>query len=327
MIPAAETTLDIFKPLSQWRSVINRSTANVPATCRKGLALYSDERYVRIMARRLIAYTPTSTAKPGQTLKTGAFLLALGNIAHRKGVSSRQLRAAHVLNLADSIAALGLLEPLVVDTRGYILAGSHRLAALEVLAVPQVMERRRYFMRACGLPDDAQPKLEIRDLADKAAMLDHAAFRRRYAEGKVPVHVIEIPASEATSLPLAIEAAENAIRRQYTAEEVQALAARLKKAGYTSRNGRPKKGEKTIVTALESIIGRSPAQVRRLLRANEKKNGPTWQRAVESFARAASRIQRVAEEADSSAEAKAVLSAALAILRTPTGLRVWARRR
>lgn len=282
---------------------------------------------VRPDMRVLIAYQPAKTDAPPQSLKPGTQRIPLVSLAHRQGKSTRQLRAAHVLNLAESIAALGLLEPLIVDVRGHILAGAHRLAALEVLAVPHVMERRRHFMRACGLPDDAQPKPELRDLADKAAMLDHAAFRRRYADGKVPVHVMEIPASEATSLPLAIEAAENAIRRQYTAEEVQALAARLKEAGYTSRNGRPKKGEKTVVMALESIIGRSTAQVRRLLRADEGLDGSTWQRAVESFARAASRVQRVTEEADGSAEAKVMLAAARAILGTPTGQRVWARRR
>ena len=101
---------------------------------------------------------------------------------------------------------------------------------------------------------------------------------------------------------------------------------RLKEAGYTSRNGRPKKGQKTVVAALESIIGRSPAQVRRLLRA-ERQDEPTWERAVESFARAASRVQRMTKEANNSAEAKVMLEAAKAVLGTPTGTLIWARRR
>lgn len=299
----------------------------MPLPAPSGLARGVTTRYALGM-RVVIEYQPTKAEPPAQRLKPGTQLLPLARLAHRKGLSTRKLRAAHILTLAESIAALGLLEPLIVDERGFILAGAHRLAALEVLAVPLPMERRRQFMRACGLPDGAQPLPELRDLADRCAELDHAAFQHHYPAAKVPVHVIEIPAKEVSSLPLAIEAAENAIRRMYNAEEVQALAVRLKEAGYSYRpeGGRPRNGEKAVVPTIGTIIGRSIPQVRRLLRAKQQ-DEPTWDRAVESFARAASRIQRVAEEANSSTEAKVMLEAARAVLATPTGKVIWARRR
>ena len=46
---------------------------------------------------------------------------------------TRPLNEDHVQALSESIAVLGLLEPLVVDKRSRLLAGGHRLAALYVL--------------------------------------------------------------------------------------------------------------------------------------------------------------------------------------------------
>ena len=44
--------------------------------------------------------------------------------------NTRELQQQHVAALAESIAVLGLLEPLVVDQGGRLLAGGHRLAAI-----------------------------------------------------------------------------------------------------------------------------------------------------------------------------------------------------
>jgi hypothetical protein len=77
---------------------------------------------------------------------------------------------------------------------------------------------------------------------------------------------------------------------------------------------------------LETILGRSPAQVRRLLKGNRPK-ASKWQRAVESFARAAARLEQVEDKAAGGPEAKAMLSAARDVLETATGKRVWEKRR
>ena len=46
------------------------------------------------------------------------------------------LNLAHVEALAESIAALGLIEPLVVDKQGRLLTGGHQLAAIVQLRIP-----------------------------------------------------------------------------------------------------------------------------------------------------------------------------------------------
>ena len=59
-------------------------------------------------------------------------VLPLGKILDRTS-DTRGLSSQHVTDLAESIAVLGLLEPLVVDSRGRLVAGGHRKAAVFVL--------------------------------------------------------------------------------------------------------------------------------------------------------------------------------------------------
>lgn len=60
-------------------------------------------------------------------------MVTLSEIKPRVATATRPLAAAHVVELAESIAALDLLEPLVVDRHYRLLAGAHRLAALTLL--------------------------------------------------------------------------------------------------------------------------------------------------------------------------------------------------
>ncbi|MDP1846375.1 MAG: ParB N-terminal domain-containing protein, partial [Solirubrobacteraceae bacterium] len=68
---------------------------------------------------------------------TGELRLALDEILVRENV--RELDAAHVDNLAESIALRGLLVPLIVrpTQAGYeLVAGYHRMAACRKLDLP-----------------------------------------------------------------------------------------------------------------------------------------------------------------------------------------------
>jgi len=53
-----------------------------------------------------------------------------------RDADTRPLNPAHVEALAESIAALGLIDPLAVDKQGRLLAGGHRLAAILQLRRP-----------------------------------------------------------------------------------------------------------------------------------------------------------------------------------------------
>jgi ParB family chromosome partitioning protein len=155
-------------------------------------------------------------------------LLELDDIKPRQD-STREIEPEHVRALAESIAALGLIEPIVVDVAQRLLAGGHRVEALK-------------FLR------DQQPD----------------AYARWFASG-VPVLSKDFDAEVNPSRALEIEIAENEHRRDYTGSQVKELATRLRAAGYRDTVGRPKVGEKALGPALEVIVGKSMKTIRKLL--------------------------------------------------------------
>lgn len=155
--------------------------------------------------------------------------LPLGQI-HSRLSDTRTLRETHVEQLAESIAVLGLLEPLVVDNQGRLLAGGHRKGAIEKL-------RQNH-------PD---------------------VYATHFPDELVPVRMMSFNAEEDPELALQVEVSENEKRRDYTPSEVRALAERLRESGYVDTPGRPSQNEKRLRPALEVIIGKSLRSVRRYL--------------------------------------------------------------
>lgn len=156
-------------------------------------------------------------------------ILPLGQIQDRLS-DTRQLRQDHVNQLAESISVLGLIEPLVVDVRGRLLAGGHRKAA-----ILQIKEQ----------------KTEV--------------YSQRFPDEMIPVRVMPFDANDDPDLALQVEISENEKRRDYTPAEVRSLADRLRNSGYSDAPGRPAKGEKRLRPALEVIVGKSLRSVRRYL--------------------------------------------------------------
>lgn len=180
------------------------------------------------------AKTDSSPVPPDQPFQVEA-VLPLEQILGRPGGNSRPLNPEHVSELADSIAAVGLIQPIAVDRHGHLLAGGHRRAALQLLQAEQV---------------------------DR--------FAEMFGDG-VPVRAMDIDADQETDKAIAIEAAENEKRRDYTPAEVRTLADRLIEQGYSPRKGRPKKGQKALSPALAVIIGKSTRTVERYLQKPAKK--------------------------------------------------------
>ena len=156
-------------------------------------------------------------------------LLPLDKILDRPS-DTRELKSEHVQSLAESIATLGLIEPLVTDNQGRLLAGGHRKAAIAWLK-------------------ENDPK----------------RFDQQFPDNLIPVRMMPFDGSENPERALEIEISENEKRRDYTPAEVRVLADRLRQAGYIDSAGRPKKGEKRLRPALEIIVGKSLRSVRRYL--------------------------------------------------------------
>jgi ParB family transcriptional regulator, chromosome partitioning protein len=173
-------------------------------------------------------------AQPSKSVEATPLALKFDQIKDRK-IDTRPLDAAHVEQLTESIAVLGLLEPLVVDSKGVLLAGGHRKSA-----IAQIREQS---------PD---------------------AYTTQFPNEMIPVRVMPFDADQDPDLALQIEISENEKRRDYTPAEIRALAERLRESGYTDVPGRPAKGEKRLRPAIEVIVGKSLRQVRRILNENEK---------------------------------------------------------
>ncbi|MEN8446361.1 MAG: hypothetical protein ABG776_15275, partial [Cyanobacteria bacterium J06555_13] len=71
---------------------------------------------------------------------------------------------------------------------------------------------------------------------------------------------------------LQVEIAENEYRRDYTPAEVRGIAERLIQAGYKDVKGRPKKGQKVLMPALSTVVGKNRRTIQRYLHGEEKKS-------------------------------------------------------
>jgi ParB family transcriptional regulator, chromosome partitioning protein len=159
--------------------------------------------------------------------------LSLDQITDRS-TDTRQLNPSHVEALAESIAAVGLIQPIAVDSQGRLLAGGHRRAAIVQIQI-------------------ANP----------------TAYAQWFGAG-VPVHRFEFDASQDEGRALAIEASENEKRRDYKPDEVRALADRLVAAGYRNIKGKPKTGQKAVAPTLAMIVGKSQRTIERYLSQPDK---------------------------------------------------------
>jgi ParB family transcriptional regulator, chromosome partitioning protein len=164
---------------------------------------------------------------------TGGGMFPLSKIQQRVQ-NSRSLDDAHVIELMESIAVLGLIEPLAIDSQGRLLAGGHRLAAIRRL-------------------ETENPE----------------AFQQQFPRGMVPARVFDFDAEQDADRAFQIEVAENEKRRDYTRDEVKGIADRLKSAGFVELKGRPKAGQKALMPALSVVVGKSIRRVRQYLNEPE----------------------------------------------------------
>lgn len=217
-------------------------------------------------------------AKNAATISTLAVhetSLAITEIKDRASGNTRDLNLPHLVTLAESIQAVGLIEPLAVDKENRLLAGGHRLAALRLLAISP--SRRREHVARVYLNWSEETLQEAQHTDVWGSPTEQELLSRIEAvpqvTSQVPVHVMELDSTTETELALAIEIAENEKRRDYSRSEIQSLAERLKTAGYRHVVGRPKGGEKSLFPALESIVGKSRSTLLRAL--SEEKIAPS----------------------------------------------------
>jgi len=223
-------------------------------------------------------------------------LVDLDAIRDRPAGDSRHARAEHVLELAESIAAVGLLQPPALDMNRALVAGLHRREALRLLLTPPAA-------RADLLARYQQVEhLDPEETAERLLALPKPQdLPEPLKAGKIPCRVlVDLDAAKDPEAALAAEAAENTARKQYTPTEVEALATRLRAAGYRERGGRPRRGEKALRPALELVLGVSASTARRLLGKKDlpAKGGHVamFSEAMRTLAKAVARVKEAAAE-------------------------------
>lgn len=186
--------------------------------------------------------------------------MPLDEIDDRYSEDTRQLNQEHVDELEKSIAASNLIQPLALDSKGRLLAGGHRRAALL-----QLRENN---------PD---------------------RFEELFAQG-VPIRIFEFDSAADPDRAVEIEIRENEHRRDYTPAEVRELADRLRAAGYEDIQGRPKKEQKVLKPKLIEIVGKSKRTVERYLASDEQKVRQHVELSAED--RRATQLEKWAEDYD-----------------------------
>jgi ParB family transcriptional regulator, chromosome partitioning protein len=195
---------------------------------------------------------------------------------------TRPLKDSHVANLIESIGALGLIEPLVVDLKGVLLAGGHRLAAIQLLKATD--------------PD---------------------LFYQHFPEDLVPVRAMSFDSEADPERSLQVELAENEKRVNYSRDQIERLAIRLRSLNYRDTPGRPKEGEKALGPALAVAIGVSTRYVRKVLRGSTNDARET-RNSVPSFSRMKTlqKIEAALEELLNSPELDSATKADRELLKT-----------
>jgi hypothetical protein len=190
-------------------------------------------------------------------LKATVTVLSLDAVTERNA-DTRPVNWEHVVSVAESIAALGLLQPPAVDKKHRLVAGLHRLTACRMLA-SDATERIKLVEAEPELVDrvKALPPLEL--------------LPEPLLSGNIPVRVLtDLDSTRDIDRAVAAEAAENTARRQYTAREVESIKARLIELGYSEVRGRPRAGQKALKPALSLVLGLGRSQTTAVLAVSRK---------------------------------------------------------
>lgn len=173
--------------------------------------------------------TDTTTPEPASNPDT----IRLKDIQPR-AEDTRAINEDHARALMESIRVLGLIEPIVTDANGVLLAGGHRHWALN--------------------------KLIVEHLED---------FEKHFPGAEIPVRRMNFNVADDEARALAIEVGENEHRRNYSADEIRTVAERLEKAGYKRIKGRQGKDDKPLMPVLSAAVGLSKRRINEILKADK----------------------------------------------------------
>ena len=194
-------------------------------------------------------------------------------ILPRPDKPTRQLNPNHILDLAESISKIGLVQPVAIDREDHLLAGEHRLEAWKLLLLDTPEKRQEHIKALLSATDKKLKDNEhLGEAMNRASKLDHASFRMMYQDPKIPVLMLPINAKTEKEKAFNIEVTENEKREDYTKNEILSLANTLESKGYVRYKTNQKKDadRPDIVKALSLISGKSARAIQRNLSSTDK---------------------------------------------------------
>lgn len=181
-----------------------------------------------------------------------------------------------VVELAVNIADLGLISAISLDRKMRLVAGRHRLSAFTLLSklsvdwvdLPEgdLRESIKEYLLSLS------PLKTISDsLVDHALMADCDAFLKQYPGGMaIPAIVQPFDSSVDEERAKFAEAAENTFRNNFTKDDLKRLNGWLLDKGYSQMSGPPRKGQKSLKSAMAKFSGKSTKTIQRFFREIEK---------------------------------------------------------
>lgn len=191
--------------------------------------------------------------------------LPVDKILDRAHGDTRPLNAAHVVDLAETFSQGEDREPqpIVVDPKNRLVMGGHRREALRLLSMRDDKKRADRVGELLGDPaEDDEDRAALRKaLKARARSLKAPAWLAAGA----PIQRRSYDSETEKRKALLDEISENERRRDYTPAEVAEYVRRLEKEGFTTKVGRPKKGEESAVAALAGALRLTRRRVNQLL--------------------------------------------------------------
>lgn len=235
--------------------------------------------------------------------------IALDRIMPRPHKDIRPLKVPHVIELAETIAATGLLQSIVLDSKNRLLAGRHRYAACQLLAGLNAIDGSTKDKEANST---AKLIIEIFEGAqvspqyqERILKLDSAAFENHHPGTRIPCRIVDIDAEVDQKAAFDIEVVENEKRRDFSKEEIVKLVDRLKSIGYAELSGRPTKGQRPLMPALALIMGKSLRHVHRLLDSPDLSKGQDTEKPKSHLPQLMTALDKAIPELEQSRSAKA----------------------
>lgn len=159
--------------------------------------------------------------------------------------------------LAPSILACGQIETIAVDQNFALIAGGNRRFAFQLCAV-EPKNRVEWLVRKLEAGEVSCPSKQIDHWINLAQLLEHR-------EMDVLVRVFQI--TDDVDLRIAIEIAENDVRRDFSYDEVIGVKEALERRGYSfgGKGGRSMSGTVSGMTLMSTALRKSQRHLRRII--------------------------------------------------------------